>query len=296
MHNGALETVPSGQGLTYSSNVHAYVDKTSTAFTQCCQKETRANQKVCSAADAHSQGFYTPVSTQERADVPYSKVCARINFGVATKKQCLYRTYEEAEEFCVAQGGDLCTLAQLQGDFKGQTASGDMKADGPHGNGVAIDETLAYGAKKLDAKFWRNSNVDYFDSASVDTCGTTNSYVWIKNTNQEGVFQKYLAVANRDTLNPTDVLCNDPVTGGFTAADINKNHNHKPMQKNGVFDAALTASRTKVGFFRPAVKRRGYMRKNYDGKKIMKEFSCVYKGSPTIGKSKKLTMCCFNAE
>lgn len=257
-----------GAGQAYGSNANgagSCADKASTSahYGQCCKTNTK--KKFCEDADEFTRGKYSRSTT-----IGGVTVCARSNFGYVsaskTHKQCKYAGHDDAEEFCQAQGGDLCTLEMMHGDA---VESGRKM----HylGNGVTKDDTVSFGVKSSDkTNFWRFTK-DLLEE-NPDGCGTSTALTWLKNGNKWGERQKFSPVGSSSEANPTDLLCN---TDQY-------NHNSKK-----------SANARATGFFRPLTKRMGYLRKGYDGKEIKKSHRCAYKGVESNTKSRKLTTCCF---
>ena len=244
---------------------------TESGFGQCCLTNPDAVKAYCEDADEYTRGKYTRSTT-----INGETVCARSNFGVistytAAKKQCKYVTHGDAEQFCQAQGGDLCTLEMMQGDAR--EVKGKM-VPGVVGNGVTKDDTAAYGQKRLSEAFWMK-NDDLMENQDEGGCGTQKSAVWLKNSDAAfGEYKPFSRVADAATPNPTDVLCNTD---------------------KGNHDATKSERQRDIGYYRPYTKRQGYMRKNFEGKKIAKAYTCGYMGSPKqhMAKSRKLAVCCF---
>lgn len=274
---------------------------------QCCL--TNPVKKFCEDADEPS--LYGASST-----INGEEVCARVNFGYTqtskSQKKCKYLSYDEAAEFCVAEGGDLCTLDMLQGDARegtGVAGSGTKKGTmyiGGMGNGVTKSEPDAFGQKATADLGWKKQT----DKLGTD-CGKDTSYIWIKDTTTWGEATPFKSTANMPSAaeaddtggcnpknscggfgtvystktsektehkNPTDLHCNG-VKGGHQAAGINNKD--------------WSASQKSTGYYRPVTKRMGYLRKDFKGNKIVKSHRCNWKGSPTNAKSRKLTVCCF---
>lgn len=256
-----------GQAMGSNANgASKCIDKSSTTqhYGQCCL--TNTDKKFCEDADEFTRGKYTRSVT-----INGEAVCARSNFGYVspsiTKKQCKFSSQEVSEKFCQDLGGDLCTLEMMQGDFV-------EEGNRLHylGNGVTKDDTGSFGVNSKDkSNFWRFTK-DLMEDKSNGGCGTSTAMTWIKNTKEWGEKQDFVPVQSSAEENDTDLLCNTD------------KYNHNPSKSE-----RARAS----GFFRPATKRIGYMRKGPQGKEIKKAYLCTYKGDESRANSKKLTTCCF---
>jgi len=95
------------EGATASPNGFACTDATkASGFTQCCRSEPV--KKFCGNTDAATQKMYSPT---------VNGVCARADWGISDNgsKKCQRLSSDNAEAFCKARGGSLCTTQQLEG-------------------------------------------------------------------------------------------------------------------------------------------------------------------------------------